>query len=61
MIEGFFGKMARQMLKGIRVASKEELVNRIYKYFDEVNGVPVVYHWKYKMDDLGQEPIGTAN
>ena len=53
MIEGFFGKMTRQMLKGIRVKTKEELVERIYKYFDEVNESPVVYHWKYKMDDFG--------
>lgn len=54
MIEGFFGKMTRQMLKGIRVSSKQELIDRIYKYFDEVNEVPVVYHWKYKMDNFGR-------
>ena len=52
MIEGFFGKMTCQMLRGIRVSSKEELVERIYKYFDEVNETPVVYHWKYRMDEL---------
>ena len=61
MIEGFFGKMTRQMLKGIRAATKQELINRIYRYFDEVNQVPVVYHWKYKLDDFGKEPIGIAN
>ena len=54
MIEGFFGKMTRQMLKGIRVSTKQELIDRIYKYFDEVNEAPVVYHWKYKMDDFGK-------
>ena len=52
MIEGFFGKMTRQMLKGIRVSSKQELVDRIYRYFDEVNETPVVYHWKYRMDEF---------
>lgn len=52
MIEGFFGKMTRQMLRGIRVSSKEELVERIYKYFDEVNETSVVYHWKYRMDEF---------
>lgn len=52
MIEGFFGKMTRQMLKGIRVSSKQELVNRIYQYFDEVNEIPMVYHWKYRMDEF---------
>lgn len=52
MIEGFFGKMTCQMLRGIRVSSIEELVERIYKYFDEVNETPVVYHWKYRMDEF---------
>ena len=52
MIEGFFGKMTNQMLRGIRVQSKEELADRIYKYFAEVNATPVVYHWKYKMDEI---------
>ncbi|MCF0180590.1 MAG: IS630 family transposase [Bacteroidales bacterium] len=52
MIEGFFSKMTRQMLRGIRVKSKEELTARIYRYFEEVNEAPVVYHWKYNLDDL---------
>ena len=52
MIEGFFGKMTHQMLRGIRVQSKEELIERIYKYFYEVNKVPVIHHWKYKMDEI---------
>lgn len=52
MVEGFFSKMTKQMLNGIRVASKEELANRIYQYFDEINKVPVPYHWSYKLDDI---------
>jgi len=52
MIEGFFSKITRQMLKGIRVSSKEELADRIYQYFDEINEDPVVFHWKYKMDEI---------
>ena len=59
MIEGFFGKMTKQMLRGIRVNSKQELVDRIYQYFDEINKEPVVYHWKYKMDDI--EEIDSAS
>lgn len=55
MVEGFFSKMTRQMLTGIRVGSKEELAERIYKYFDEVNAVPVPYKWKYKMDTIDPE------
>ena len=60
MIEGFFGKMTRQMLRGIRVASKQELIDRIYMYFEEVNETPIVYHWKYKMDDFDTS-VGVAN
>jgi transposase len=52
MIESFFGKFARVCLKGIRVKTKEELVQRIYQYMDEVNNQPVVYRWKYKMDEM---------
>lgn len=52
LVEGFFSKLTRQFLKGIRVKTKEELVERIYKYFDEVNADPVVYHWKYKLDEI---------
>lgn len=52
MIESFFSKMTRQMLRGIRVKSKEELVNRMYKYFDEANEEPVTFHWKYNLDDV---------
>ena len=44
--------MTKQMLKGIRVESKEELERRIYLYFEEVNREPVVYHWTYKMDEV---------
>ena len=40
------------MLRGIRVNSKSELTDRIYLYFEEVNAEPVVFHWKYKLDDI---------
>ena len=52
MVEGFFSKITRQMLRGIRVKSKEELTNRIYKYFAEINEEPIVFHWKYNLDDI---------
>lgn len=52
LIESFFSKMTKQMLKGIRVKSKEELEQRIYLYFEEANREPVVYHWTYKMDEI---------
>jgi len=59
MVEGFFSKMTKQMLNGIRVSSKEEIKERMYKYFEEINKVPVPYHWSYKLDgiDLEKEDI----
>src|SRR5215813_3164910 len=40
LIESQFSKMTRTMLRGIRVASKQELVDRIHQYFEEVNSAP---------------------
>lgn len=52
LIESFFGKMAKTMLRGIRVSSKAELKERILQYLVEVNASPVVYHWKYKPESV---------
>lgn len=59
LIESFFSKMTKQMLKGIRVQSKQELEDRIYLYFDEVNADPVVYHWSYKLDEISEDEAKT--
>ena len=32
--------------------TKQELIDRIYKYFDEINEEPVVYHWTWNLDDI---------
>jgi len=55
LIESFFSKMTKQMLRGIRVNTKQELVDRIYLYFDEINVDPVVYHWRYKLNEISRE------
>lgn len=52
LVESFFSKMTKQMLKGIRVKCKEELVQRIYTYFDEINAEPVVFHWTWHLGDI---------
>lgn len=52
LIESFFGKMARTLLRGMRVASAEELKARIELYLKEVNETPVVFRWKYKPESL---------
>lgn len=49
--------MTKQMLKGIRVNTKQELEDRIYKYFDEVNADPVVYHLTYNLDEISPEDV----
>lgn len=55
LVEGFFSKMTKQMLRGIRVSSKQELEDRIYKYFNEINADPVVYHWGWNLKDVGAD------
>lgn len=52
MIEMFFSKIARGFLRDIRVKSKKELVERIYLGIEDINKEPVVFRWKYKMEDL---------
>jgi len=52
MIEMFFSKITRSFLRHIRVDSKEELIKRIYKGIEEMNQEPVVFRWKYKMDEI---------
>lgn len=46
LVETLFGKMSRTFLKHIRVASKEELKQRILKGIEEINAEPVVHKWK---------------
>ena len=45
LVEGFFSKMARSVLRRIRVASKAELKQRILAYLDDLNREPVVHTW----------------
>ena len=52
LIESFFAKMAKTMLRGIRVTGKPELKARIEKYLQEINETPVVFRWKYGLDSL---------
>ncbi len=52
MIEMFFSKIARSFLKQIRVSSKKELIERIYQGIEEANQDPVIFRWKYKMENL---------
>lgn len=51
LVEGFFSKMARSMLRHIRVASKAELKTRILAYLDDLNRDPVIHTWTYKIGE----------
>lgn len=57
LVESFFGKLARALLRGLRVSCKEELRARIELYLKEVNEEPVVFKWKYKVEELAKESI----
>lgn len=52
LIESFFSKITRAFLRHIRVDSKEELVQRIYQGIEEINKDPVVFRWRYKMEEI---------
>ncbi len=52
LIESFFSKIARSFLRRIRVQSKAELVERIYKGIEQINKEPVVFRWRYKMNEV---------
>ena len=49
LVEGFFSKMARSVLRRIRVKSKAELKQRIVAYLDDINREPVVHTWSYRL------------
>jgi transposase len=51
LVEGFFSKMTRSMLRHIRVTSKTELKARIIAYLDDLNRQPVVHTWTYKVSE----------
>ena len=50
LVEGFFSKLARSVLRHIRVASKQELKERLMAAIEHINNDPVVHTWTYKLD-----------
>jgi transposase len=51
IIEGFFSKLARSVLRHIRVSSKHELKERLMAFIDDINHQPILPTWHYKIDD----------
>jgi transposase len=60
IVETFFSKTTRSFLRAIRVKSKTELKQRILQYISEVNQMPVVFKWKYKMDQIIVNHVSTS-
>ena len=46
-VETFFSKVARSVLRRIRVASKAELVARIRRCIEMCNADPALPRWRY--------------
>jgi transposase len=51
LVEGFFSKLARSVLRHIRVASKKELKERILAAIDAINRDPLIHTWTYRLDE----------
>ncbi len=50
LIEGFFSKLARSVLRQIRVVSKQELKERLMAFIEDVNREPIPHTWSYKIN-----------
>jgi transposase len=50
LVEGFFSKLARSVLRHIRVASKQEPKERLMAAIDHINQHPVIHTWTYKLE-----------
>jgi transposase len=51
LVEGFFSKLARSVLRHIRVASKQKLRHRILAAIDDINRHPVIHTWTYRLNE----------
>jgi len=50
LIEGFFSKLTRSVLRHIRVASRQKLKDRLMAAVDDFNRHPVIHTWTYNLD-----------
>jgi transposase len=61
LVEALFAKLAKTFLRGIRVASKQELKDRLLQYVAETNAAPVVFRWRYGIEAVETGPALNAN
>jgi transposase len=52
LIDGFFSKLARSVLRHIRVVSKSELKECIMAGIEDVNRHPVIHTWSYRLAEV---------
>ena len=50
LMEDFFSKLTRSVLRHIRVASKQKLKDRFMAAVQHFNRQPVVHTWTYNLD-----------
>jgi transposase len=50
LVEGFFSKLARSVLRQIRVTSKHELKERLMAFIGDLNRQPIPHTWTYKIN-----------
>ena len=51
-MESFFAKLAKTLLQGMRVESKEEFEQRIEQYTDRLNEDPLALEGSYKINNI---------
>ena len=56
LMEMFFAKLAKQCLRGIRVASVAELQARLEQYLAWVNTDPVPFRWRWRLESADASP-----
>src|SRR5450756_465958 len=61
LIEGFFSKFARSVLRHIRVASKQKLKERIMAGIEDVNRYPVIHTWSDKLAQAARDDSNHEN
>jgi len=49
IIESFFSKMTRSVLRGIRIDSIDKLKEIICQYINQINEKPIIFTWKCKI------------
>jgi transposase len=60
LIEGFFSKLARSMLRHIRVYSKHELSERLMAFIGDIVREPLVHFTNDKKDGVPTWPIASS-